>query len=60
MPFEEVAVMNAINPGGMHDVRAAAKEDHESVIELTRDLVALPSRAALTLMNRYSTGSGSG
>ncbi|MGH3564867.1 MAG: M20 family metallopeptidase [Pseudonocardia sp.] len=41
--------MNAINPGGMHDVQAAAKEDHESVIELTRDLVTLPSRGGIDL-----------
>ncbi|SHG79583.1 M20 family metallopeptidase [Streptoalloteichus hindustanus] len=35
--------MNAI----IHDVLAEAKEDHESVIELTRDLVAIPSRGGL-------------
>lgn len=32
---------------GSHDVLAAAKEDHESVIELTRDLVRLPSRGGI-------------
>ncbi len=31
----------------IHDVLAAAKEDHESVIELTRDLVAIPSRGGI-------------
>jgi succinyl-diaminopimelate desuccinylase len=35
--------MNAI----IHDVLAAAKEDHESVIELTRDLVTIPSRGGI-------------
>lgn len=35
--------MNAI----IHDVLAAAKEDHESVIELTRDLVSIPSRGGV-------------
>ncbi|MGH3812417.1 MAG: hypothetical protein ACRDUV_08175 [Pseudonocardiaceae bacterium] len=35
--------MNAIS----HDVLAAAKEDQESVIELTRDLVAIPSRGGV-------------
>jgi succinyl-diaminopimelate desuccinylase len=35
--------MNAING----DVLAAAKEDHESVIELTRDLVTIPSRGGI-------------
>lgn len=35
--------MNAI----IHDVLAAAKEDHESVIELTHDLVTIPSRGGI-------------
>lgn len=39
--------MNAINHRGEHDVLAAAKEDHESVVELTRDLVAIPSRGGV-------------
>ena len=39
--------MNAINHGGEHDVLAAAKEDHESVVELTRDLVTIPSRGGV-------------
>jgi succinyl-diaminopimelate desuccinylase len=39
--------VNAINPGSGHDVLAAAKEDHESVIELTRDLVTIPSRGGV-------------
>jgi succinyl-diaminopimelate desuccinylase len=38
-----VPVVNAI----IHDVLAAAKEDHESVIELTRDLVTIPSRGGV-------------
>jgi succinyl-diaminopimelate desuccinylase len=38
-----VPVVNAI----IHDVLAAAKEDHESVIELTRDLVTIPSRGGI-------------
>jgi hypothetical protein len=28
-----------------HEVLATAKEDHESVIDLTRDLVRIPNRA---------------
>ncbi|MGH3813064.1 MAG: M20 family metallopeptidase, partial [Pseudonocardiaceae bacterium] len=43
--------MNAINHGGEHDVLAAAKEDHESVVELTRDLVTIPSRASVDPYN---------
>ncbi|HSZ28949.1 MAG TPA: M20/M25/M40 family metallo-hydrolase, partial [Pseudonocardiaceae bacterium] len=39
--------MNAINHGGEHDALAAAKEDHESVVELTRDLVTIPSRGGV-------------
>ena len=35
--------MNAI----IHHLLAAAKEDHESVIELTRDLVTIPSRGGV-------------
>ncbi len=31
----------------IYDVLAAAKEDHESVIELTRDLVTIPSRGGV-------------
>ncbi|PKW14488.1 M20 family metallopeptidase [Saccharopolyspora spinosa] len=50
--------MNAINHVGEHDVLAAAKEDHESVIELTRDLVAIPSRGGVDsydpVLNRLS------
>jgi succinyl-diaminopimelate desuccinylase len=36
-------VVNAI----IHETLAAAKEDHESVIELTRDLVTIPSRGGV-------------
>lgn len=39
--------MNAINHDAEHDVLAAAKEDHESVLALTRDLVAIPSRGGV-------------
>ncbi|MGH3899732.1 MAG: M20 family metallopeptidase [Pseudonocardiaceae bacterium] len=39
--------MNTIDHGGEHDVLAAAKEDHESVIELTRELVEIPSRGGV-------------
>ncbi len=35
--------MNAI----IHDLLAAAKEDHVSVIQLTRDLVTIPSRGGV-------------
>jgi succinyl-diaminopimelate desuccinylase len=38
-----VSVVDAI----IHDLLAAAKEDHESVIELTRDLVTIPSRGGI-------------
>lgn len=31
----------------VHEVLAGAREDHESVIELTRDLVAIPSRGGV-------------
>ncbi|TDV44197.1 M20 family metallopeptidase [Actinophytocola oryzae] len=31
----------------IHDVHAAATQDHESVIELTRDLVTIPSRGGI-------------
>ncbi|GAA1992675.1 M20 family metallopeptidase [Amycolatopsis minnesotensis] len=51
--------MNPINHSGEHDVLAAAREDHESVIALTRDLVALPSRGGIDpyepLINRLSS-----
>lgn len=39
--------MNAINRAGEHDVLAAATKDHESVIALTRELVAVPSRGGI-------------
>lgn len=39
--------MNAINHDAEHDVLAAAKEDHESVLAMTRDLVAIPSRGGV-------------
>ncbi len=39
--------MNAINHGDEQNVLAAAKEDHESVVELTRNLVAVPSRGGV-------------
>ncbi|WP_245193139.1 M20 family metallopeptidase [Amycolatopsis alba] len=40
--------MNAIiNRGGEHDVLAAAREDHDSVVALTRELVAIPSRGGI-------------
>lgn len=39
--------MNAINDGAEHDVLAAAKEDQESVAELTRELIRLPSRGGV-------------
>jgi hypothetical protein len=45
--WKEVPIVNAINHGGEHDVLAAAKQDHESVIELTRDLVTIPSRGGV-------------
>ena len=51
--------MNAVNPGGERDVLAAAKEDHESVIELIRDLVTIPSRGGIDsydpVLDRLST-----
>jgi succinyl-diaminopimelate desuccinylase len=43
----EVPVVEAIDRGGEHDVLAAAKQDHESVTELTRDLVTIPSRGGV-------------
>lgn len=50
--------MNTINHGGEHDVLAAATEDHESVIALTRELVAIPSRGGIDpyepVLNRLS------
>jgi succinyl-diaminopimelate desuccinylase len=46
-----VPVVNEIHgvvaANGEHDVLAAAKQDHESVIELTRELVAIPSRGGI-------------
>lgn len=39
--------MTATNNAAEHEPWAAAKEDHESVIDLTRDLVAIPSRAGI-------------
>ena len=51
--------MTAINHGGEHDALAAAKEDHESVVELTRDLVTIPSRGGVNpydpVLDRLST-----
>lgn len=42
-----MTAMNAINHGGEHDVLVAAEEDHESVVELTRELVTIPSRGGV-------------
>jgi succinyl-diaminopimelate desuccinylase len=39
--------VNVINDVGEYDVLGAAKEDQESVIELTRDLVTIPSRGGV-------------
>lgn len=39
--------MTGINHGAEYDALAAAKEDHESVIELIRELVAIPSRGGV-------------
>ncbi|WP_328617215.1 hypothetical protein OHS18_13315 [Amycolatopsis sp. NBC_00355] len=39
--------MNVINQVGEHDVLAAARQDHESVIALTRELVIIPSRGGI-------------
>lgn len=51
--------MNTINHSGEHDVLAAATEDHESVVALTRELVAIPSRGGIEpyepVLNRLST-----
>src|SRR3954453_12483732 len=59
----EVSAMNAINSGvgtgGEYNVLATAQEDHESVIELTRDLVTIPSRGGIDsyeeILDRVST-----
>ncbi|WP_284741688.1 M20 family metallopeptidase [Amycolatopsis sp. RTGN1] len=51
--------MNAIDQAGGHDVLAAAAEDHESVVTLTRELVAIPSRGGIDpyepVLNQLST-----
>jgi succinyl-diaminopimelate desuccinylase len=47
--------VNAINYGSEHDVLDAASEDHESVVALTRELVAIPAAAASTPASRCST-----
>lgn len=39
--------MTTIDLGGEHDVRAAAQADYDSVLALTRDLVAIPSRGGV-------------
>jgi succinyl-diaminopimelate desuccinylase len=58
----EVPVVEAIDHGGEHDVLAAAKQDHESVTELTRDLVTIPSRGGVDscdpVLDRLSTWFG--
>jgi succinyl-diaminopimelate desuccinylase len=36
-----------INRGGEHDVLTAAKKDHDSVVKLVCDLVAIPSRGGI-------------
>lgn len=36
-----------INSGGEYDVLSAANEDHDSVVELVRGLVAIPSRGGI-------------
>jgi succinyl-diaminopimelate desuccinylase len=38
----------------LHDVQAAAKEDHESVLDLTQRLVAVPSRSGVDPTNPCS------
>ncbi len=54
----EVPVVTAINHGGAGDVLAAAMEDHESVLDLTRELVAISSRGGVDpyepVLNRLS------
>lgn len=51
--------MAAMSYSGVHDVLAAAKEDHDSVVELTRALVAIPSRGGIDsydpILQRLST-----
>jgi succinyl-diaminopimelate desuccinylase len=39
--------MNAISRGGEQDALSGARDDHESVVELTRDLVTIPSRGGV-------------
>lgn len=39
--------MATIDSSSAHDVRAAASEDFDSVLDLTRDLVAIPSRGGI-------------
>ncbi|MET9259573.1 M20/M25/M40 family metallo-hydrolase [Amycolatopsis sp. NPDC004079] len=39
--------MDSTDFGGDHDVQAAAREDFESVLALTRELVAIPSRGGI-------------
>jgi succinyl-diaminopimelate desuccinylase len=44
---EKGAVVNAITDDVLANTLALAEEDHKSVIELTRDLVAIPSRGGV-------------
>lgn len=45
--MEKGAVVNTITHDVLANTRAQAEEDHESVIELTRQLVAIPSRGGV-------------
>jgi succinyl-diaminopimelate desuccinylase len=54
-----VSVVNPIDHSHEHDVLAAATQDHESVLTLTRELVAIPSRGGIDtyepVLNRLSS-----